>query len=204
MGNQGSSSNKKDGRSKCPPEEPLESYLREKQRNDHLQNLGLKRHTSFRKSLTKRLKKRKRPPLPAALSQQQSSSQNDPPSSTTESITQVDTGGGSGGPNTSSNLHEPSPAIITSTCDIHEHPPPFRRSSHGNQQLTRSNSNPTLSSTSKVKQKSSTYTTKPILLSTQCGQKSEKKSNFCQYIINLFEKFLLTWLPTRMLSNCLV
>ena len=42
MGNQGSSSNKKDGRSKCPPEEPLESYLREKQRNDHLQNLGLK------------------------------------------------------------------------------------------------------------------------------------------------------------------
>jgi len=150
MGNQGSSSNKKDGRSKCPPEEPLESYLREKQRNDHLQNLGLKRHTSFRKSLTKRLKKRKRPPLPAALSQQQSSSQNDPPSSTTESITQVDTGGGSGGPNTSSNLHEPSPAIITSTCDIHEHPPPFRRSSHGNQQLTRSNSNPTLSSTSKA------------------------------------------------------
>ena len=189
MGNQGSSSNKKDGRSKCPPEEPLESYLREKQRNDHLQNLGLKRHTSFRKSLTKRLKKRKRPPLPAALSQQQSSSQNDPPSSTTESITQVDTGGGSGGPNTSSNLHEPSPAIITSTCDIHEHPPPFRRSSHGNQQLTRSNSNPTLSSTSKVKQKSSTYTTKPMLLSTQCGQKSEKKSNSGQYKINLLKNF---------------
>ena len=151
MGNQGSSSNKKDGRSKCPPEEPLESYLREKQRNDHLQNLGLKRHTSFRKSLTKRLKKRKRPPLPAALSQQPSSSQNDPPS-TTES-TQVDAGGGGGGPST---LHEPSASTITSTCDIHEHPPPFRRSSHGNQQLTRSNSNPTLSSTSKVKQKSST------------------------------------------------
>ena len=158
MGNQGSSSSKKDGKSK-PPEEPLESYLREKQRNDHLQNLGLKRHTSFRKSLTKRLKKRKRPPLP---SQQQSSSQNDPPS-TTES-TQVDAGGGGGGPST---LHEPSASTITSTCDIHEHPPPFRRSSHGNQQLTRSNSNPTLSSTSKVKQKSNT--------TIHSGQKYEKK-----------------------------
>ena len=186
MGNQGSSSNKKDGRSKCPPEEPLESYLREKQRNDHLQNLGLKRHTSFRKSLTKRLKKRKRPPLPAALSQQQSSSQNDPPSSTTESITQVDTGGGSGGPNTSSNLHEPSPAIITSTCDIHEHPPPFRRSSHGNQQLTRSNSNPTLSSTSKVKQKSSTYTTKPI---HSVGKNTKRKATLANMKLTFLKNF---------------
>jgi len=107
MGNQGSSS-KKDGKAK-PTEEPLESYLREKQRNDHLQNLGLKRHTSFRKSLTKRLKKRKRPPL-----QQQSS--HDPPSIET----QID------GPSTSSNH-----------CDLHEQP--FRRPSLGNIKRSNSN-----------------------------------------------------------------
>ena len=202
MGNQGSSSNKKDGRSKCPPEEPLESYLREKQRNDHLQNLGLKRHTSFRKSLTKRLKKRKRPPLPAALSQQQSSSQNDPPSSTTESITQVDTGGGSGGPNTSSNLHEPSPAIITSTCDIHEHPPPFRRSSHGNQQLTRSNSNPTLSSTSKVKQKSSTYTTNLYCSVHSVGKNQKRKATLANIRLTFLK--ISSNLVTYQDANCLV
>ncbi len=37
--------------------EPLEAYLREKQRNDHLKNLGAKRQTSFRRSIRKKLKK---------------------------------------------------------------------------------------------------------------------------------------------------
>lgn len=105
----------------------MESYLREKQRNDHLQNLGLKRHTSFRKSLTKRLKKRKRRP---SLQQQNSKDQQNEPSVTETS--QID------GPSTSSNNH----------CDLHEPQPSFRRSSFGN--IKRSNSNPTLSTSSKA------------------------------------------------------
>ena len=129
MGNQGSSSSKRDSKAKAT-EEPLESYLREKQRNDHLQNLGLKRHTSFRKSLTKRLKKRKRRP---SLQQQNSKDQQNEPSVTETS--QID------GPSTSSNNH----------CDLHEPQPSFRRSSFGN--IKRSNSNPTLSTSSKVSQR---------------------------------------------------
>ena len=40
--------------------EPLESYLKEKQRDDHLKNLGFKRSKSLRRSISKRLSKRRR------------------------------------------------------------------------------------------------------------------------------------------------
>lgn len=39
-------------------QEPLESYIREKQRDDHLKNLGFKRSRSLRKSISKRLRRR--------------------------------------------------------------------------------------------------------------------------------------------------
>jgi hypothetical protein len=90
MGNsQGSSHSQtaahQDGR---PSDEPLEAYLREKQRNDHLKNLGLKRHTSFRKSITKRLKRHSsKPPEPP-------SSQ---PPTTVADLVQEDVDGGAGG-----------------------------------------------------------------------------------------------------------
>ena len=38
--------------------EPLESYIKEKQRDDHLKNLGFKRSKSLRKSISKRLKRK--------------------------------------------------------------------------------------------------------------------------------------------------
>ncbi len=38
--------------------EPLESYMREKQRDDHLKNLGFKRSRSIRRSISKRLKRK--------------------------------------------------------------------------------------------------------------------------------------------------
>ncbi len=37
--------------------EPLESYLREKQRDEHLKNLGFKRNKSLRRSISKRLRR---------------------------------------------------------------------------------------------------------------------------------------------------
>ena len=44
------------------PGEPLESYSKEKHRDDHLKNLGFKRSKSIRKSIAKRLKKKKKQP----------------------------------------------------------------------------------------------------------------------------------------------
>ena len=41
-------------------EEPLESYIKEKQRDEHLKNLGFKRSKSLRKSISKRLKRKKK------------------------------------------------------------------------------------------------------------------------------------------------
>ena len=60
MGNQASSRSGGSGSARGglgAPAEPLEAYLREKQRNDHLKNLGAKRQTSFRRSIRKKLKK---------------------------------------------------------------------------------------------------------------------------------------------------
>ncbi len=42
--------------------EPLESFAREKQRDDHLKNLGFKRNKSLRKSISKRLRRKKKTP----------------------------------------------------------------------------------------------------------------------------------------------
>ena len=42
------------------PREPLESFSKEKQRDDHLKNLGFKRSKSIRKSIAKRLKRKKK------------------------------------------------------------------------------------------------------------------------------------------------
>ena len=87
------------------PDEPLEAYLREKQRNDHLKNLGLKRHTSFRKSISKKLKRHKK-----SNNEQQQSSDKDQqqPQAQVEATAVVDG---------------------VSKCDVHE---PFRRPSYGN------------------------------------------------------------------------
>ena len=41
-----------------PREEPLECVIREQKRNEHLQNLGMKRNKSFRKSIAKKFKKK--------------------------------------------------------------------------------------------------------------------------------------------------
>lgn len=104
-------------------DEPLEAYLREKQRNDHLKNLGFKRQTSFRKSIAKKLKrhsKHKQPP-----SQQNNSDGN---GSTTLEV--VDSG-----PN--------------NQCDVHE--VPFRRPSYTSSNHTRSSSNPNLAAASSSK-----------------------------------------------------
>jgi len=43
-----------------PSGEPLEAFSKEKQRDDHLKNLGFKRSKSLRKSLAKRLKRKKK------------------------------------------------------------------------------------------------------------------------------------------------
>ena len=43
-----------------PNHEPLESYIKEKQRDEHLKNLGFKRSKSLRKSISKRLKRKKK------------------------------------------------------------------------------------------------------------------------------------------------
>jgi hypothetical protein len=42
------------------PAEPLEAFSKEKQRDDHLKNLGFKRSKSIRKSIAKRLKRKKK------------------------------------------------------------------------------------------------------------------------------------------------
>ena len=84
------------------PDEPLEAYLREKQRNDHLKNLGLKRHTSFRKSISKKLKRHKKSPASENQNQRSDQPEQQP------NVENVDG---------------------VSKCDVHE---PFRRPSYGN------------------------------------------------------------------------
>lgn len=87
------------------PDEPLEAYLREKQRNDHLKNLGLKRHTSFRKSISKKLKRHKKSEGQSSQNEQQLSEPKILKDIAVESVDGV------------------------SKCDVHE---PFRRPSYGN------------------------------------------------------------------------
>jgi len=133
MGNQGSSRNGGGGGpSGSGPQidEPLEAYLREKQRNDHLNNLGLKRRTSLRKSISKKLKRHKK-----------QTNLNDQTSATTatEAIEVVD----NGGTNNSKKQQK-------SHCDVHEEP--FRRPSYSGQSGSQSNipsklSGPTTSKT---------------------------------------------------------
>lgn len=68
MGNQGSlpADVRADTRKKNP--EPLESYRKEKQRDEHLKNLGFKRSKSLRRSISKRLKRKsKKEPPPTEL-----------------------------------------------------------------------------------------------------------------------------------------
>jgi len=48
------------GSVQLPKEEPLECVIREQKRNEHLQNLGMKRNKSFRKSIAKKFKKKER------------------------------------------------------------------------------------------------------------------------------------------------
>ena len=111
MGNQGSSRGGAGGPSGHGPpvDEPLEAYLREKQRNDHLKNLGLKRHTSLRKSISKKLKRHKKQPTANATNDQTTTT----PSAV--AIEVVDNGG------TNSSKQK-------SHCDVHEEP--FRRPSY--------------------------------------------------------------------------
>lgn len=85
------------------PDEPLEAYLREKQRNDHLKNLGLKRHTSLRKSISKKLKRHK-PPKP-------------PPSNNETNASEVEV------------VDHGASSSNKSHCDVHEEQP-FRRPSY--------------------------------------------------------------------------
>ena len=95
-----------------------EAYLREKQRNDHLNNLGLKRRTSLRKSISKKLKRHKK-----------QTNLNDQTSATTtasEAIEVVD----NGGTNNSKKQQK-------SHCDVHEEP--FRRPSYSGQSGSQSN-----------------------------------------------------------------
>ena len=48
------------GNAPLPKEEPLECVIKEQKRNEHLQNLGMKRNKSIRKSLAKKLKRREK------------------------------------------------------------------------------------------------------------------------------------------------
>lgn len=43
-----------------PKEEPLECVIKEAKRNEHLQNLGMKRNKSIRKSIAKKLKRKEK------------------------------------------------------------------------------------------------------------------------------------------------
>lgn len=49
------------GSVQLPREEPLECVIREQKRSEHLQNLGMKRNKSFRRSIAKKFKKKERP-----------------------------------------------------------------------------------------------------------------------------------------------
>jgi len=111
MGNQGSSRNGGGGPSGPQVDEPLEAYLREKTRNDHLNNLGLKRRTSLRKSISKKLKRHKKPANP-----------NDQTSATTTTATEAIEVVDNGGTNNSNAKKQ------KSHCDVHEEP--FRRPSY--------------------------------------------------------------------------
>ena len=125
MGNQ--SSSRGGGPSGNGPQidEPLEAYLREKQRNDHLNNLGLKRRTSLRKSISKKLKRHKKQPAAATATNANPNDQTTATTTTASSsaaIEVVDNGG------TNSKKQK-------SHCDVHEEP--FRRpsySGHGGSQ----------------------------------------------------------------------
>ena len=129
MGNQGSSRGGGGPSGHGPPaaDEPLEAYLREKQRNDHLKNLGLKRHTSLRKSISKKLKRHKKQPSTATNPpiNEQNHTTNNTTSTTTGSIEVVDNGG------TNSKKQK-------SHCDVHEEQP-FRRPSNSGQDGSQSN-----------------------------------------------------------------
>ena len=131
MGNQGSSRGGGGPSGHGPPaaDEPLEAYLREKQRNDHLKNLGLKRHTSLRKSISKKLKRHKKQPSTATNTNppinEQNHTTNNTTSTTTGSIEVVDNGG------TNSKKQK-------SHCDVHEEQP-FRRPSNSGQDDSQSN-----------------------------------------------------------------
>jgi len=48
------------GNTTIPREEPLECVIKEQKRNEHLQNLGMKRNKSIRKSLAKKLKRKEK------------------------------------------------------------------------------------------------------------------------------------------------
>ena len=61
MGNQGSLHQGAAAGAQLPGE-PLESFSKEKQRDEHLKNLGFKRSKSIRKSIAKRLKRKKKDP----------------------------------------------------------------------------------------------------------------------------------------------
>ena len=129
MGNQGSSRGGPSGHGPPAADEPLEAYLREKQRNDHLKNLGLKRHTSLRKSISKKLKRHKKQPSTATNTNppinEQNHTKNNTTSTTTGSIEVVDNGG------TNSKKQK-------SHCDVHEEQP-FRRPSNSGQDGSQSN-----------------------------------------------------------------
>ena len=121
MGNQQASGHRHGDHGRTAvPDEPLEAYLREKQRNDHLKNLGLKRHTSFRKSISKKLKRHKK-----SNNEQPQNSEKEPPAVPQQPSTTVVESAVDG----------------VSKCDVHE---PFRRPSYGN------HSNPDLATSSKV------------------------------------------------------
>ncbi len=138
MGNQGSSRGGHGGPSGHglpAADEPLEAYLREKQRNDHLKNLGLKRHTSLRKSISKKLKRHKKQPSSTAtntnppINEQNHTTTNNTTSTTmtSGSIEVVD----NGGTNNSKSKQK-------SHCDVHEEQP-FRRPSNSGQDGSQSN-----------------------------------------------------------------
>jgi len=128
MGNQGSTrgGGPAGGHGLPPADEPLEAYLREKQRNDHLKNLGLKRHTSLRKSISKKLKRHKKQQPNQANNEQKTTNNAIPTTST--SIEVVD----NGGTNNSKKQQK-------SHCDVHEEQQPFRRPSYSGQGGSQSN-----------------------------------------------------------------
>ena len=144
MGNQGSTGRTQgpEGGRSAVPDEPLEAYLREKQRNDHLKNLGLKRHTSLRKSISKKLKRHKTPKPPSSQSTTDHGSMTAASATAeAEAASSIDvkaTGSGSKG------RGESSTSSKKSHCDVHEDVQPFRRPSY------QGGSHPNLSTSNKV------------------------------------------------------